>query len=489
MRQLRQVGSVFVLHDLLLLLPVVFSPFALLRANALSSSPSSRALLPAPLWTAIPPSSNPKSKLNQDFLRELHDLPSNVTKVEVGRVWFHLPDANDKPDGDTSISLSKLTNLNARSIRLVWLEMKDLDNVVTSGDDPQSEIVNILCENRNAMLKLLETIWVQAAGNTLSLDDDSASVSFSLSCKKWQDFAYPNWSTSDLCNRIARQLTETLRWQRVPKSKKPTLQLNILLYESTFQLEMTALTQPIVMDELPQPGMKRIESFMLCKTANIQPGETVLDPMCGCATFLIEGATIWSKAYYFGIDKSQSQLQKATANCHAASVTKLIDVKYGDARQLDHIDDNSIDKIISCPPFGRQFAMSSKNLYSELMTEWTRVLKPETGRMVILIDNENLNAISEAAMETAYCQVDFIRSPSFWLGKIQATVVILSKRNQDRTNKIMEESSSSGPPQTGKFVWEKTKKGNAAKGRSRWAHMRAEALGSLVPYSRVATRG
>lgn len=107
------------------------------------------------------------------------------------------------------------------------------------------------------------------------------------------------------------------------------------------------------MEELPKPGFKRVDSFALAKALQIRVRDDVLHPMCGRETFLVEEATFWPDAICEGIDASSDQLQDAQMNVNAAKAR--VDLLQGDARDLRHIKDSSIDWILRCRPFGRQF--------------------------------------------------------------------------------------------------------------------------------------
>ena len=190
--------------------------------------------------------------------------------------------------------------------------------------------------------------------------------------------------------------------------------------------------------------------------------------MCGKATFLVEAATIWrhEDTKFHGIDCSTIQLQDALENVNASCLQNKIQLILGDARELPY-EDSSIDKIISCPPFGRQFEKIVS--FEELLVEWSRVLK-QNGRMVLLLDTSNVQPFIEATKKTNCCHVDYCRSPSFRLGKIRATILIVSKR------------VSSDTPKEGKLPWEQ---GHSQSGRQLWSTLRSQALPSLVPYSQV----
>ena len=411
-------------------------------------------LLSHALYTAVPPSSNPKSKVHKEFLHQIQSNFELKREPQIGRVWFDLP-----KDSETCSSNISINQINARSIRIVSLQTTTLGE-----NDDELSVVSLLSANLKRDLDTALENW-KKMGNILP--EHNESISFSLNCQMWND-CIVSISRTKLCQILAKRIHQEFKWTRLPKSGNPTLRMNVLVYESSVILELVSLIRPIGTNELPKPGFKRVESFALCQSANIEPNDIVLDPMCGKATFLVEAATIWPHASKFqGIDCSTEQLEDAQENINASGF-KNIELLLGDARHLPY-DDSSIDKIISCPPFGRQFEKIS---FQELIKEWSRVLK-DNGRMALLLDAANIDPFIEATEMTNTCQVEYCRSPYFKLGRIRASILIVSKQSARRSIK------------KGKLSWEQ---GHSESGRPLWATLRSQALPSLVPYSIVTTQ-
>ncbi|MEN6387259.1 MAG: DNA methyltransferase [Phycisphaerales bacterium] len=81
-----------------------------------------------------------------------------------------------------------------------------------------------------------------------------------------------------------------------------------------------------------------------------QKGETILDPMVGGGTTIIEAKLLVRNAIGLDINPKAVELTKEALkfNHHPASEQK---VKQGDARDLSFIDDNSIDLVLTHPPY------------------------------------------------------------------------------------------------------------------------------------------
>jgi len=81
-----------------------------------------------------------------------------------------------------------------------------------------------------------------------------------------------------------------------------------------------------------------------------QEGETVLDPMVGSGTTLIEARLLNRNAIGYDINQHPVNITNERLSFDAKN-TSLQKVELGDARQLDAIEDNSIDLIVTHPPY------------------------------------------------------------------------------------------------------------------------------------------
>lgn len=118
--------------------------------------------------------------------------------------------------------------------------------------------------------------------------------------------------------------------------------------------------------------------------------DTVLDPMCGAGTVLIERAEAGRYAQLLGGDIDPAAVEAAKTN--VGRRYQPITLRQWDARELP-LTDASVNALICNLPFGRQIGTPEQNrsLYPTLLAEWTRVLAPG-GRMVLLTSERRLLA-------------------------------------------------------------------------------------------------
>jgi ubiquinone/menaquinone biosynthesis C-methylase UbiE len=406
-------------------------------------------------FTAVPPSTNPSSKLNRLFIDELaNKLAVNVDSISIedGRIRFE-PSLESPPYIDWSFESG------VRSIRVVAGEC-------FIKEDGEDEEIDALVERALQSIDWDPALQVwQDFGNDLP-----RNLRVHVNCRKWQTSVCRTWSSTQLNNAFARALCIEKGWQSTSK-RNAHMEIHLLLHSSFLSIEIPLLFRPV--NEMPHPGMKQVESFCVARSADIRKGDVVLDPMCGKATFLVEAAACWPHAASFmGIDHCHDQLRDAKANVEAVAMREVT-LLHGDSRRMDMIETESVDVILCCPPFGRQFGNLEENevLYRELLLEWSRVLKTDSGRMVLLVDETNVNALTSAVIDT-HCSIVTLRH-SFRLGKLHATIVICQKLT-DVSKKI---------PGRTKLPWELMEK-EKEKDRALWSKIRSKAMPSLVPINK-----
>jgi len=132
-----------------------------------------------------------------------------------------------------------------------------------------------------------------------------------------------------------------------------------------------------------------------------QRGETVLDPMVGGGTTLIEAKLLVRNAIGLDINPLAIKVTKETLKFNHHPASKQI-VKTGDARDLSFIKDNSIDLVLTHPPYMNIIKYSDGKIANDLSNigsmpifcdeiekiakELYRVLKPDRFCAILIGD-------------------------------------------------------------------------------------------------------
>jgi tRNA (guanine6-N2)-methyltransferase len=155
-------------------------------------------------------------------------------------------------------------------------------------------------------------------------------------------------------------------------------------------------------EHLPASLRPTVAAAMV-RLADLKPGQTVLDPMCGAGTLLAEallyanshraqGGEPWALSLLAG-DIDPQYARAAVANLSRFEVKP----RSWDARQLPLADD-SVDRILCNPPFGKKIGTADDiaPLYRQTLREMDRVLRPGGRAVLIASDTAALDAAARA---------------------------------------------------------------------------------------------
>lgn len=149
------------------------------------------------------------------------------------------------------------------------------------------------------------------------------------------------------------------------------------------------------MTHLGQVSLKPTISAALVRLAKAVPGDIVLDPMCGGGSIPLEGSLMNTGAYFLGgeidstgIDRCQKNLMGVTSK-HNLPAAPPVDCFQWSAL-TPCLRDNSVDVIISDLPFGKRSGSKADNrvLYPNTMLALARLVRPDTGRAVLLTQDK-----------------------------------------------------------------------------------------------------
>lgn len=136
-------------------------------------------------------------------------------------------------------------------------------------------------------------------------------------------------------------------------------------------------------------GLKASVAFAMLELADLQPGQTLLDPMCGGGTILLEAADYWGERLrLLGGEKVTTIAAGALQNTAGLPITIHSEA---DARRVDKHFPERIDRIVSNVPYGIQSGHSGRlrGLYDQFLMSSSRVM-PAESRMVLLTARQEI---------------------------------------------------------------------------------------------------
>ena len=146
-------------------------------------------------------------------------------------------------------------------------------------------------------------------------------------------------------------------------------------------------------------------AYLMCCFADIKENDVVLEPFCGYGSIPIQLKKRFKcqKIFASDIDEEKFASRSGVAELVEAQGAlqqaqgPLLDLRQADVFELSHIEDNSIDVVVTDPPWGLWENISDiKDFYKRMFESFKRVLKPE-GKMIIL--SARTQELEAAALE------------------------------------------------------------------------------------------
>lgn len=123
----------------------------------------------------------------------------------------------------------------------------------------------------------------------------------------------------------------------------------------------------------------------MCMAVELTSDDTVLDPMCGAATILVEAVKQFDCKFALGVDSDLTQLKLAQNNIDSSCTSSRVELICGDSRSVN-IRQDCFDVVLCDVPFGRKFG--DPNQIEQLLSCIVRTIDPvlkSSGRIGILI--------------------------------------------------------------------------------------------------------
>lgn len=139
-------------------------------------------------------------------------------------------------------------------------------------------------------------------------------------------------------------------------------------------------------------GIKPTVASALIRMAEIENGETILDPFVGAGNIPMEAAAQYgSQIKIYGGDLYENVVEKARENAKINQLNDCIHYLNLNVFQLNQYVNAPVDKIISNPPYGVKSAKQSnlRRLYRAFILHAAAIMRME-GKMVIMVQRADM---------------------------------------------------------------------------------------------------
>lgn len=163
-------------------------------------------------------------------------------------------------------------------------------------------------------------------------------------------------------------------------------------------------------------------AYLISSFADIQKDDVILEPFCGYGSIPVQLVKKFhfSKLYASDIDNEKISMNRRKKQLKN---NPCLDLRQADAFNLSHIEDKSINLVITDPPWGFYEDIGDvKTFYKKMFASFDRILKDE-GRIVILSarKEELEEVISELGYKIEACLHTLVNGKKAGLYKIICT--------------------------------------------------------------------
>ncbi|XP_061767267.1 THUMP domain-containing protein 2 isoform X1 [Nerophis ophidion] len=236
-----------------------------------------------------------------------------------------------------------------------------------AAEDEKSGEVDDLTVGKHAKGKV-------AKETRLSEGSSSVPLSFRINCKCSGPLSRI-LSMQEISKALGVSLSHQLGWK--VDLRNPQLEISVYLTDDLCLLGIPLTRLPLAnRSYIKTTGLRSTIAWAIAELAQIQPGNLVLDPMCGVGTILIEAAQEHKLAYFLGLDIDDGQLSKANENVSFAKLGDQMHLLKASSTDIP-LPSESVDAVVCDLPFGRKFGTKT-NMASSLpliLTEMERVLR------------------------------------------------------------------------------------------------------------------
>lgn len=294
--------------------------------------------------------------------------------------------------------------------------------------------IDAVCEEDSRVLEHLRVLpeqlqWDRALevwgifNGQLAEREGGEQVSFRVTCHR--SGPQLGFTSMDAAREFGAGIVLRFGWRVNLKSPDIHVVLNMSGRAATVLLSLTDRSQHI--RDISHFGPTCLQStvcYGLLRLAELQPGDVVLDPMCGGGSISIEGSLSWPTTFHIAGDAHELAVPRARANVDAVPGANTTDILCWDVTRLP-LRTASIDVVVTDLPFGKRSrsSLSNRVLYPRALQEMGRVARPETGRAVLL--TADYKTLGRALVESELWR----RRVTHWvnLGGLRTAIYLLSR--------------------------------------------------------------
>ncbi|PSR05741.1 MAG: hypothetical protein BRD49_04150 [Bacteroidetes bacterium SW_10_40_5] len=225
----------------------------------------------------------------------------------------------------------------------------------------------------------------------LEIPELKTASSFRVSSRR---YGQHDFTSNDLQAMAGKALQENYQTPVSLKEYQYNIRIDVIAkyYFAGIEHEDKRLEQRFDRTYFHRAGLKPSMAYALLQLADIQDGDTVVDPFAGGGTLPLEAAGLYgSKIQNISGDLYSEEVAKAQENAALNNLDELIEFRAINVYRMEDFVTEPVDKIISNPPYGVKSATKSniRKLYRVMLIKAATVLK-DHGKMVLLMQRTDM---------------------------------------------------------------------------------------------------
>lgn len=302
------------------------------------------------------------------------------------RVWKEIFSYPEEPIGEVIALKNEYCQPRPEvDLKRMKLSSKILDNLPEGvipehlRQDKESSVPEVSADDKRES--------TEAPTTTISSDSEALGPKFRVTCSRTG--STHNFGSPEAARQFGAGVNDMFRWP----VDLANFDLEVLLcIDREFVYVALCLTrEPLFKRNITYFGRTNLRATVchnMMRLAAPQPGEVVIDPMCGGATIPMEGSLTHPQVVHLGGDNEGQAVKRSRDNINhllKKGKSMVVDVAQWDATRLP-LRSQCVDAVVSDLPFGKRMGRKVDNrvLYYQSLVELARVTKMNTGRAILL---------------------------------------------------------------------------------------------------------
>uniref|UniRef100_A0A1B6LJN9 THUMP domain-containing protein n=1 Tax=Graphocephala atropunctata TaxID=36148 RepID=A0A1B6LJN9_9HEMI len=319
--------------------------------------------------------------IHQEKYEKVHELRSIDNLYLVSALIPNLNFSSDDKDIDLELIKILAETLEWKTALGIWKECTTFNGNLYPTIEEHDE-------SSKMKIKLLEKLNSQGMTDRIAvtsvLNSSSSVLRFRVTCNRSGKHSF---GSMDAARDFGGKLHDVFHWVVDLTSYNIDIVLNIIDNMAYVALGLTRQSKHRRnITHFGPTTLRATVCYNLLRLSSPQVGDIVIDPLCGGGSIPIEGALAYPSTYQICGDSHDKAVNRSRCNIESQKDKSLsVDVLQWNATSLPLLT-ASVDVFVTDLPFGKRSGHKKDNrvLYKEVLMELGRVVRPHSGRAVLL---------------------------------------------------------------------------------------------------------